>query len=368
MDEDDTSVVAKLHLNNRQLVHMASVFTATLRAELNELPASAWPTRAVRGLEWLYQPYDVISVNGEGGHTVLELVPESFLHVLIEAGHPDRDSGLAWALREIAEQWTSALYEARNTVITSTRLEPPLDELMSQDDERIMQRFTDHIVDPRARGLMEDIDAHSTDFDLRDLPELTTPGDIYRRQLREIAADLIKSQTEAAQARDAAVKSANEKADVNLAAGFQGSARKDLRNAALLSLASIVFLLIAFTVGILVVTKSADITLATEIAKLTLTLPAFAISAYLGRLSSHYREVGRWERTVDLQLQNVDAYLQGMGRAARDEVKANLARRVFGDPSFARSPKNVDTDDVVALLQAVNDVSRAVKRSGEPGA
>lgn len=191
---------------------------------------------------------------------------------------------------------------------------------------------------------------------LRTQDPMTDPRYSFGEQLEEIR----RAALEAEAARDAAQQAAGQTADATLSGSFAGDAKKDGLVAGALSAGSIVSLFGSFVVGFRIIGDAQTIEWSTEIAKLALTLPLFAVSAYLGRLSTHYREAGRWAKTASVQLKTVDAFAQGFADVTkRDEIRFALGTRIYGDPGFGAQPKNPDVEDVTSII---NSVANVVKR------
>jgi hypothetical protein len=181
---------------------------------------------------------------------------------------------------------------------------------------------------------------------------MTAPGSEFGEQLERIrrAAEQIDG------ARDAAQAAAGQTADAALSTHFAADADSDGKTAAGLSIGSLVSLVAAFGVGVMVIGDLENVGIATELAKLALTLPLLAISAYLGRLSTHYRESARWAKTAAVQLKTIDAFTQGVVEDVnRDEMKLMLGKRIFSDPGFGNDGKNPDVADLVALVEAIGN-------------
>jgi len=188
---------------------------------------------------------------------------------------------------------------------------------------------------------------------LRTQDPMTDPRYSFGEQLEEIR----RAALEAEAARDAAQQAAGQTADATLSGSFAGDAKKDGLVAGALSAGSIVSLFGSFVVGFRIIGDAQTIEWSTEIAKLALTLPLFAVSAYLGRLSTHYREAGRWAKTASVQLKTVDAFAQGFADVTkRDEIRFALGTRIYGDPGFGAQPKNPDVEDVTSIIDSVANV------------
>ncbi|MDI9914383.1 hypothetical protein [Rhodococcus sp. IEGM 1379] len=179
--------------------------------------------------------------------------------------------------------------------------------------------------------------------------------------LTEVFEKALQTATEVETIRDrakgalgATLQAAGHTAEVALGADFARVATRNGRVAGVLSGLSIVMLLLVCYAGFRTIGKMEDIDLVDELAKFSLTLPLLAIAAYLGRLSSHYRESARWAHTASVQLMSVDAFAEGLSSEKhRDELKLALGARVFGDPGFGVQAKNPDVEDVVAIIDSV---------------
>ncbi|OZE39090.1 hypothetical protein CH278_02055 [Rhodococcus sp. 05-2254-5] len=162
------------------------------------------------------------------------------------------------------------------------------------------------------------------------------------------------SEVEAANAKKAAQTAAGSTGEALLGNSFGHDAKRDGRTAMLLSGGAAGSLVGAIGVGIWVVAGVHDITLPLVLAKLGLTIPLLGLSGYLGRLSSHYRDGARWARTAAVQLRSIEAFNAGFGEPeSREQIRLVLGRRVFGDPGFSKSPKSMDTEDAVSIIDAI---------------
>lgn len=178
-------------------------------------------------------------------------------------------------------------------------------------------------------------------------------------QVKNAVSEVEDIRLRAENALDATRQAAGQAGEVSLGANFALAGIRNGRVAAMLSANSIAALILACGLGVRILGGLEDIDLLDELAKLALTLPIFAVAAYLGRLSSHYREAARWAQTAAIQLMSVDAFAEGLSsEEQRDELKLALGVRVFGDPGFGVQAKNPDVADVVAIIDSVGNAVR----------
>lgn len=127
-----------------------------------------------------------------------------------------------------------------------------------------------------------------------------------------------------------------------------------------LACASVLALGLAMLVGWLVIRSAHELSTGMILGRLSLTLPLFAVAAYLGKLGGHFRDSARWARTAKVQLQSISAFAATIDDAtSRDDVRKILGRRVFSSPDFG-STSSADSD-AVGLLQAAADITGKLK-------
>lgn len=193
---------------------------------------------------------------------------------------------------------------------------------------------------------------------VREMDLMTRSGSVFAEQLREAN----NANAEAARASKSVRELAVTEADSKLSSHFAMAARKDGVVGGALAASAIAALGGSFGFGYNLLGDLEHITWSAELAKLALTLPLLAVSVYVGRLSSHYRDAARWAKSASIQLNTIDAFIQGIeNNEARDEMRLQLGRRVFGDPGLGGDAKNPDTQDATALIDALANAAKNVR-------
>jgi hypothetical protein len=87
-------------------------------------------------------------------------------------------------------------------------------------------------------------------------------------------------------------------------------------------------------------------------------------AAYASRLSDRHEEVERYNRRVELELASIDPYLVGIPEPKQQEIKEELAKRMFGQKPLPRKDSKVSgtNADTINLLRDL--VIELVKKQG----
>jgi hypothetical protein len=194
---------------------------------------------------------------------------------------------------------------------------------------------------------------------MRESDPMTKKSSLFAKQLH-VATEANASAVKAERAQRELAAS---EADNKLSKYFADAAKKDGSIGGALATAAIATLGGSFGLGYELLGNVQQVTWSAELAKLALTLPLFAVSVYLGRLSSHYRDAARWAKSASIQLNTIDAFIQGVENPeARDEMRLQLGRRIFGDPGLGGDAKNPDTQDAVSIIDSVANVANIARR------
>ncbi len=193
---------------------------------------------------------------------------------------------------------------------------------------------------------------------------------IADRYLDRIEARRLVGETEAA--RDAAVDAlrttrrvAGITGETKLAQHFGDYASRERRSANRLRAACIATLFaVALGAGALIYSAGGSLTTAEEIARLSLTIPVVALAAYLGREASRHRLAAQWASELEVQLLTVDAYTEALSDDLREQIRAELGRRVFSSGQVvapSNSPSAVS--DTAAVIERAADLVRSAAGS-----
>lgn len=155
--------------------------------------------------------------------------------------------------------------------------------------------------------------------------------------------------------RDQAAQLVDAVGNIGTAAGFGRYASEQKRAADWLRGLAVVVVLgaVGFAVWALSVAAS-DLTWQRTIAKFTVVALLGGLAAYLGRQSGVHRDREATAKRVQLELAALDPYLALMDAGKRDEVKIEIAKKLFGQPLEAenvlKSEEPMPASQVLALL------------------
>lgn len=92
--------------------------------------------------------------------------------------------------------------------------------------------------------------------------------------------------------------------------------------------------------------------------RLVVTVPAFALVAFAARESGKHRENERKARRLELELAAIDPYLALLDATKRDEIKAQVATRMFAQPDQLPLAEDGITPVVKELISLVKDLAK----------
>lgn len=185
--------------------------------------------------------------------------------------------------------------------------------------------------------------------------------DVIESRVRDLRHELESVIEEAESARDAAQRAAGLGADYSLSQSFHYFAQRDSLIGGMLSFGSVATLSGGGAAGVWVLSNTTDLTWQLVLSKAAVGIPILAVSAYLGRLSSHYRTASRWAKTARVQLATIDGFVRGFSDPNHgDIVRLELGRRVYGPQADAEesSTTTVEMSEITALIQAIGDASK----------
>ena len=193
-------------------------------------------------------------------------------------------------------------------------------------------------------------------------PVIERHRDIF--EARSLADQARGARNEAVQAQEGAQRAAGIVGSTSLGDHFAKYARRERRAADLLRNATIAILFVVTAIAAVVISgTSSESATGEELAKLSLTLPLAALAAYLGREASRHREAAQWASELEVQLLTLEAYTEPLSDALREQLRAELGRRVFTSQvhSVARSTNTPSTaSDGAALVRSLADVLNAL--------
>lgn len=115
-----------------------------------------------------------------------------------------------------------------------------------------------------------------------------------------------------------------------------------------LAVAITIFTFIAIGIGV------HDLTWLELVRKLSLTLPAVALAAYLARESSRHRDSCNWAETISVQLKTVHAFTESMKEDARDLIRAELGKRIFSSqPPQVNGGHQLSREEIMATVSDI---------------
>jgi hypothetical protein len=167
---------------------------------------------------------------------------------------------------------------------------------------------------------------------------------------RTIVADLAEQDLRARKVVDAV-------GAIGVSGGYGKYAAEQKRNADWLRVVAVGSLLAVLVIGGWYLYESAGFAFdwARVATRLWLTVPLFAIAAYCVAQSGKHRENERQARKIELELAALDPYLSLFEEKERNEIKADLAKRLFGQPLAPVGP-----DDTVGAPQLLDALIRLV--------
>lgn len=164
-------------------------------------------------------------------------------------------------------------------------------------------------------------------------------------------------------------EAAGETAAYSLGEHYARFARSENRTADLLRLVVVVILLsIAGAGAALFYTLGPVADFQEEIGKLLVTFPMLILAYYLSRESSRHRSAADRARDVEVRLRTVRAYTSELPDSQMHEIRASLAKVVFGGPlwAVAEEPNAVGAETMQAIGSALNAVQgTAAKKSSQ---
>jgi hypothetical protein len=88
------------------------------------------------------------------------------------------------------------------------------------------------------------------------------------------------------------------------------------------------------------------------------------LAIYLARQSSYHRSHAAWARSLEVQLDTLEAYIAPLDDVDKSKLRAEFGRRVFG----AHTYDNAEDETVAALPQVgelLDELSQLVAKLGE---
>lgn len=161
-------------------------------------------------------------------------------------------------------------------------------------------------------------------------------------------------------------------ADSTLSADFQKHASVENSKAVQWTGASIGTTLLTAALGATLVIGERPDQVAQQFAELTVTVPLFGLSLYMGRLAAHHRREASWFAARATQLRTLKAFTEALSDTSRNDLRADFGRLVFSahllEPAKTEPPSAMD--EAVALLERIMGVAKNavdVTKASRPG-
>jgi hypothetical protein len=142
---------------------------------------------------------------------------------------------------------------------------------------------------------------------------------------------------------------------VAITTGYHKYADEERRTANLWRRLAVIFLLaaVAWSAVFVALTASSKFDWSDLILKVLVSVPLFALAAYAVEQSGRHRTSERGARESELQLAAIDPYLARLGVEKRNEIKAEVALKLFAKTEADRAHPDGKPDIVDRLMEVV---------------
>jgi hypothetical protein len=186
-----------------------------------------------------------------------------------------------------------------------------------------------------------------------------------RRQLqaRSLLDEAAHALDQTIHARDAARQAAGAAGAAGVGGHYRDHAGKEARKADRLRVA-VVALLVTVAVGFIVLNfVASEFTLASELLRLSATIPLAALAAYLMRESSKHRVSAQWAGELAIAMRSLEAYTQPLDAVERLELHRALGLRAFAATSNRAAGADAGLyDDLMTAVDALAKVEQLLQR------
>lgn len=172
------------------------------------------------------------------------------------------------------------------------------------------------------------------------------------------AAEAKQAAAEAETAKDNAKQASSATSEVAMAGEFAKFGVQESKQATTYRAATISLIVVGILVSI-ALHSLATASVAEAIYKLAILGAIFGLAGYLGRQAGHHRDLAVWARTINVQLQTFEAFLDPIGdEANRDHARLAFASRVFGAVPQSKEaptgPSNEIFEQIISLANKAN--------------
>jgi len=188
---------------------------------------------------------------------------------------------------------------------------------------------------------------------------------VKRIELKQVAAEAEAARDQAVEAARASENAAGVSGTASLAAYFKGQADRESRLAEVFRVGVIIALLVVGVASYRTASALSETTGLLEVVlHLSYAVPVGLLAIYLARQSSYHRSHAAWARSLEVQLDTLEAYIAPLDDVDKSKLRAEFGRRVFG----AHTYDNAEDETVAALPQVgelLDELSQLVAKLGE---
>lgn len=167
----------------------------------------------------------------------------------------------------------------------------------------------------------------------------------------------LKDATAAASVGEHLREAAGEVAEGGLSAHFDGFAGEQQRRADRWAVAVFVLVgiagFLAYWLFLVRPESSTELSPTQLVAHLALTAPALALAGYAASESRRHRQAANWSRSLAVQLKTLRAFTDSLAPDARNDVRRDFARIVFGQLEQVSAKDPVQASSLNVLHQAL---------------
>lgn len=184
-----------------------------------------------------------------------------------------------------------------------------------------------------------------------------------RLETRRLVDEVHDARDEAVRVLSDTKRAAGATGSTSLAVHFASYATHERRSADRLRAAAVGVLLAITLIAATLTWVDPEDASARDVARLSLTIPLAVLAAYLGREASRHRSASRWARELEVQLLTVDAYTEPLSNELRDNIRAELGRRVFatstGEIAGVASMAPSAVGEAAGLVERIGNLARS---------
>lgn len=231
--------------------------------------------------------------------------------------------------------------------------------------ERLVEEL-DYLLVAGLRDASEDADSHVQPA----LRALANSAESMKR-LDKITREASTARDRAKEAAQTARAAAGEGGSFALADSFDMYARAEERKANTWRVVALLCFIGLAALAFYFLGRTTDSSTATVLRKLGSLLPVAAIAGYAARESASHRDTSRWAKSLAVQLQTVQAYIQPLDRDRGADILQALGMKVFVGYAAPSHPGRMNrksgvpsVDSATELLQKVIELLKTEKGDG----